>query len=485
MKENDFERAPQSVFMEMLAEMGLKHEARHAEIDLPGHLDLGGLKIEEQARMTLEAIAKGDRVIYQGAFVCETEMNGRNVEVVGLPDFLIPEGDSHVIRDAKLARSIGSNRVDIQRQLQIYGWLYQEVTGSSPTRLEVYTGKRELEEIPLDDGAALSELQSILDFKLASEEPFEPVGYSKCQGCPYREHCWPKAVAEKAPGVIPAIDVALGRVLNDQGISTYTQVEQLGLDSLAAITKPHGTSEQRFGEKRARDALRQIEAFESGREVPIGPIRLPENDHFVMFDVEDLPPDTDGPDKVYLWGLQPYAASGEAGPFKACLAGFEEQGDLTGWREFLLEARRMMDEFGEDVPFVHWHHHEITKLKGYATRFPTVEGIDDPVGLVRHLIEVNCLDLFKVVKDAFALPLPSYSLKLVEDFVGYERTKVPGYKGDQSIARYIQAIETNDQVLREKIVGEVCAYNSEDLEATWAVMEWMLNKQAARQEEGR
>lgn len=485
MKEHGFERAPQDEFMKMLAEMGLKHEARHAEVDLPGHLDLGGMKIEEQAGMTLEAIERGDQVIYQGAFALETEMNGRQVEVVGLPDFLIPEGDSYVIRDAKLARSIGSGRLDIERQLQIYGWLYLQATGSSPARLEVYNGKRELEEIPVDDDAALSELESILNFKLAPEEPFEPVGYSKCQGCPYRKHCWPKAIKQKAPGVIPAIDVALGRVLHEQGITTYTEVGELGMDSLAAITKPHGTSQQRFGETRAKDTLSQIEAFESGREVPIGLIALPRSDHFVMFDVEDLPPDTEGPDKVYLWGLQSYAASGQAGPFKPCLADFEEQGDLAGWRSFLLEARRMMDEFGEDVPFVHWHHHEITKLKGYAARYPSVQGIDDPGGLVSHLISVNCLDLFKVVRDAFALPLPSYSLKLVEGFVGYERTKVPGYKGDQSIARYIQAVETDDQALRDEIVDEVCAYNNEDLEATWAVMRWMLDKQAANQEEGR
>ncbi|MEI2711371.1 MAG: ribonuclease H-like domain-containing protein [Chitinophagaceae bacterium] len=111
-------------------------------------------------------------------------------------------------------------------------------------------------------------------------------------------------------------------------------------------------------------------------------------------------------------------------------------------------------------------------------RYPEVEGIEDVAGFVERLLEVNCLDLLKVTKKAFALPLPSYSLKKVEAFVGYERVKVPGYKGDQSIARYMLAIETDDEGLRQEIVDEVCAYNNEDLEATWAVMEWLLDQKA-------
>jgi len=480
LKEKGFEKGPQDEFSKVLAKLGLDHEAEHATNDLPNHIDLGDLELGEQVRRTLVEVAKGGRVVYQGAFAQEVKFGETRAEVVGLPDFLIPDGDSHIVRDAKLARTIGSKRIDIQLQLQIYGWLYETATGHPPTRLEVYNGKREIDEIPIDHEAALDELGRILELKLLPEEPFEPVGYTKCGGCAYHHYCWPVAEETHAPGLIPAIDAGLGWALHELGIRTYEEVGQLGEAELAEVVKPHGQGEQRFGPKRASLALAQIQAFEQGRAVQIGEIALPEASHFVMFDVEDLPPDADGPDQVYLWGLQVYPADGgEPGTFEPALSGFGENGDIEGWSTFLLNAKAMLDKYGDNLRFVHWHHHEEAKLKNYAERYPKVVGIEDVASFVQRLLDVNCLDLLRVTKGAFALPLPSYSLKKVESFVGYERVKVPGYKGDQSIARYMLAVETDDEGLRLEIVDEVCAYNNEDLEATWAVMEWLLSQKSS------
>ncbi len=41
------------------------------------------------------------------------------------------------------------------------------------------------------------------------------------------------------------------------------------------------------------------------------------------------------------------------------------------------------------------------------------------------------------------------------------------------MARYIEATETDDEELRASIMDQILAYNREDLEATWAVMEWL------------
>ena len=41
------------------------------------------------------------------------------------------------------------------------------------------------------------------------------------------------------------------------------------------------------------------------------------------------------------------------------------------------------------------------------------------------------------------------------------------------MAKYIEATETDDEVERAAIMDEILAYNREDLEATWAVMEWL------------
>ena len=71
-----------------------------------------------------------------------------------------------------------------------------------------------------------------------------------------------------------------------------------------------------------------------------------------------------------------------------------------------------------------------------------------------------------------AVPVSSYSLKDVETVAGYER-QLEEYGGSWSMAKYIEATECSDLEERNALMGEILAYNREDLEATWAVMGWL------------
>ena len=82
------------------------------------------------------------------------------------------------------------------------------------------------------------------------------------------------------------------------------------------------------------------------------------------------------------------------------------------------------------------------------------------------------MDLYTLVPKTVILPDPSYSLKLVEKRAGYQRSQAE-YGGEWSIAKYIAAVETGDATAYEEAIGEVLIYNREDLEATWAVFQWM------------
>ena len=84
-------------------------------------------------------------------------------------------------------------------------------------------------------------------------------------------------------------------------------------------------------------------------------------------------------------------------------------------------------------------------------------------------VEANLLDLLRVTQDSIVLPLPSYSLKVVEQYVGYKR-KMAEYGGQWAMATFIEATETNDEQERQKLMAQILAYNQEDLEATWAVI---------------
>ena len=80
-----------------------------------------------------------------------------------------------------------------------------------------------------------------------------------------------------------------------------------------------------------------------------------------------------------------------------------------------------------------------------------------------------------VMQASIALPLPSYSLKVVEQYVGFKRTQ-DEYGGDWAMAAFIRATETDDESKRKELLDAILTYNKEDLAATWAVLEWLKGK---------
>ena len=60
----------------------------------------------------------------------------------------------------------------------------------------------------------------------------------------------------------------------------------------------------------------------------------------------------------------------------------------------------------------------------------------------------------------------------MERLAGFERTQ-DEYGGDWSIAQYFRAIETADRKLRRELLAQILKYNEEDLDATWAVFQWL------------
>ena len=130
-------------------------------------------------------------------------------------------------------------------------------------------------------------------------------------------------------------------------------------------------------------------------------------------------------------------------------------------------AKRIFGLYG-DIHFVHWHSYEKNYLSKYIQRHGDVDG-------VAARVDANLLDLFTVTKESVILPVPSFSLKVIEQYVGYKR-KQSEYGGQWAMATFIEATETSDEQERQKLMAQILAYNKEDLEATWAVFEWLRAK---------
>ncbi len=455
-----------SPYQTVIRRLGQRHEQEHLRTFAEVVNISDGAHPDRIAR-TAEAVRNGAAVIYQPALIANLTIAGQEWDIRGDPDFLIRDGESYALRDCKIARRITEKaHPEILRQLELYGWLYEQTFGAPPSRLEVFNGMSEIVDLAYNGGtAALELLEQFAGLKTAELEPYSPVGWTKCDGCPFHHRCWPEAETRHDVALVRNVDQNLARSLRENGIETWEQlVDEFEADSLAEYTRPWGKGTQRVG-KKAPSILLAAQCMIAGEEALLQAPAIPDHPNYVMFDLEGLPPQLDELEKVYLWGFQVYGA--DPGEFFGVTAGFGDDGDRQGWQDFLAGANAVFERHG-DLPFVHWAVYEKTKIRTYIDRHGDVDGIAARVA-------GNLLDMLPITQKSIALPLPSYSLKVVEQYVGFQR-QLEEYGGEWAMAKYIEAVETEDPAAQAEVMDQILAYNEEDLQATWAVLEWLRAK---------
>jgi predicted RecB family nuclease len=327
---------------------------------------------------------------------------------------------------------------EILLQVGLYGWLFTIACGSRPKAIQVHSGTNEIVDIPYDGGtSALRKLEQLLALKQLQKEQYEPVGWSKCGGCGFNERCWAEAEAASVVALIPDVDQSLAKALHAIGVCTREELlAAFNVTSLTDFKRPVGTRQQKVG-KRAERILLFADAMEKQQEKILAVPAIPLFPNYVMFDLEGMPPQCDELDRIYLWGMQVFGDNPTE--FMPSVAGFGTNGDKEGWLDFLGKAEQIFQQYG-DLPFVHWAAYEKSYLDRYIKRYGDVNGI-------AARVKANLLDLLTVARDSVVLPLPSFSLKVIEKYVGYKRPQTV-YGGDFSMAMFIEAVETTDDAKR-------------------------------------
>ncbi len=467
LKQMGVEETLPSPYEEVILRLGKQHEMEHLG-SLGPVADISTLPREQRTASTQSEMSNKTPIIYQGVLEAETRLGSVSCQIVGQPDFLILANDGrYLIRDSKISRRITEkDHAEILRQLELYGWLYEQVASHPPSGIQVHSGTGEIVDTVYDGGTmALDVLQHIVAVRQEDSEPYSPVGWSKCSNCGYRQICWPKAEKRHDVAIVEGVDKGLASALREEGVTTIGELlAAFDEESLSELKKPHGQRTQRVG-KKATSILRMARAMDSGTEILIESPTIPCHDDYVMFDLEGLPPHLDETDKIYLWGMQVFGTT--PCDYLPAVAGFGEDGDRQGWEDFLSKAAQIFIEHG-DIPFVHWAVYEKIHLLKYIDRF------DDRDGIAARVL-MNLLDLYPITKKSIALPVASYSLKVIEKYVGYERTQEE-YGGDWSMAKYIEATELEDGKKQDEVMEQILTYNKEDLAATWAVLQWLNEK---------
>ncbi len=458
--------AEPSAFDQVLQRLGQQHEEAH--IRTFGELEeIATLPREQRVAVTLDAISKRVPVIYQPTFVVKTRLAGIDLAIEGIPDLMVRDGNSYIIRDVKMARRIDENHhPEILLQIQLYAWLFEQSCGQRPEALQVWGGTKEITDIPYDGGkAALAELERLLRVVQAEDLPYEPVGWSKCGGCGFHHKCWAEAKAVNDVALILGVDQGLARKLHELGVDSMDNLlANFDAATLSHLKRKSGKREKKVG-KSATRILQRAEAMQQRKEQVLFSPALPKDPNFVMFDLEGMPPQIDDIEKVYLWGMQVFGE--RTSPFIASVAGFGENGDRDGWFRFLQEAERIFDSYG-NIHFIHWATYENIKLDLYVTRY------GDPGGIAAR-VKAKLFDLLVATQESMVLPIPSFSLKVVEQYIGFQRTQT-AFGGQWSMATFIEATETNDELKRQELMAAILKYNEEDLAATWAVFQWLQSK---------
>ncbi len=248
--------------------MGKQHEQLHLST-LGSFADLSTVPTQERPERTRAAIDSKAPVIYQGALKANAVLGGMDCEVIGVPDFLILDGNDYRIRDSKIAKRITeADHPEILRQLETYGWLYEQVIGRPPAGLEVHSGPGDLVDIAYDGGtAAKLALEQILKAKLLSQEPFSPIGWTRCTSCPFGTRCIRAAESRKDPALIDGVDQGLATALHGIGVETIDQLlSNFDADKLGEFRRPYGTRFQRVG-KAAASILLKAQVLKTGAQL--------------------------------------------------------------------------------------------------------------------------------------------------------------------------------------------------------------------------
>jgi uncharacterized protein len=469
--------------LDLLRRLGLEHEHAYRDslaaegltvVDLDAATtSVEGLRAASAA--AAEAMARGDDVLYQAAFLDESDPA---LWWRGHADFVVrqPQPDArgrHVYEpeDTKLARRA---KVDAVLQLCSYAEQIERIHGVRPERVHVVLGDRSKVTVPTAGVAAYyrAAKHRFEQFVLAGAPPHTyPELVSHCAVCAWQERCASQRDVDDRVSGVAGLGRDQARKLHAAGITTIA--------ALAAVD-PATTSVRRLSPTTLAKAVRQARLQVAARTRPdeLPPYELldpapdrglqvlpPPSPGDIFFDIEGDPHVGDL-GLEYLFGVVEPGAGGTLGPFRSWWAhdAAAEQQLFESFIDFVV-ARRAQHP---DLHIYHYAPYETTALKKLAGRYATrVEELDD---LLRGRVFV---DLYRVVRQGLAIGLPSLSIKKLEVFY------LPPRDGEivdagSSIVEYEKWIESGDPQILENIE----AYNRVDCESTLLLRDWLEARRA-------
>jgi predicted RecB family nuclease len=410
---------------------------------------------DQAAAATEQAIRDGAPFIYQAALV---DGNWH-----GLADFLEfqPDG-SYQVLDTKLARRAKPAHL---LQLCFYTEQLARIQNRWPDRMHVVNGLGERESFkPQDFLAYYRRLKARFLDAVENQRPTYPYPVDHCSLCEFLARCQEQWDADDHLSLVAGIMRTQVERLEAEGITK--------LRSLAAVpgeTRVPKLREETLAKLREQAQLqlhRRLTGELKHVVLPLEPERgfalLPEPSvGDIWLDLEGDPWYEPARGLEYLLGWVWLDDDGE--PQYDCIWSLDRAQEKAGFERLIDLIRERRARF----PGMHVYHYapyERTALQRLMGEHGTREAeLDD---LLRGEVLV---DLFRVTRQALRLALPSYSIKEVEAFYGFERgEEMAG--GGSAVVAFEEWLEAR----ADHILEEIRAYNEDDCRSLYELHRWLL-----------
>ena len=289
---------------------------------------------------------------------------------------------------------------------------------------------------------------SCLEMLAENIEPEVFISRQKCSLCHWYSYCYQVAKNKQHLSLIPGVTP-----------KRYESLKQMGLKDLESIAS---ISDRRLGRRVGRDTASQLQQQARSLLLDIPLIRnsynlersdgLPSAAIELYFDIEAEP----DRNLDYLLGILLVDNINDTKEFYPFLAENIDEEEKV-WREFF----NFMSDYPQ-APIFHFSGYEVDTIKRLARLYET------PKIQTKALIS-RCVDLHYWVTKSVVLPVESYSLKSLANWLGF-RWRNETASGDLSVCWYDNWLVTQDRTLLDAILN----YNEDDCYATYYLKNWLV-----------
>jgi len=282
---------------------------------------------------------------------------------------------------------------------------------------------------------------------LSQQEPEVFISRQRCSLCRWQSYCHAIAQSQEHLSLVPGITPR-----------RYQQLQEFGINSLEKLAvSPTPEIQETLGDEIAWQLQQQARSLVEQRAIlkPDFPLnlQLPTAEVELYFDIEAEPERN----LDFLLGVLCVNRRTKQERFYAFLAEKPEDEGVI-WEQFLA-----LVGLHPNAPIFHFSAYEVETVKRLAKLYKT------PKDRLRPVLS-RFVDLHDWVTSSVTLPIESYSLKSLANWLGFEWRDREA-SGERTVCWYDRWLQEGDRALLDAIIR----YNEDDCRATYCLKNWLAS----------